>query len=167
MGYIHQFVSPLGIICMTSDGSALTGLWFDGQRLSAGARREAHTEKADAVFAQADLWLETYFSGRIPDFTPPLHAAGTSFQTEIWDYLLTVPFGRTVRYGEIAGLIARRHGLWHMSAQAVGGAVAHNPVLLIIPCHRVTGANGALSGYAGGIEKKKWLLELERRRCAP
>ena len=163
MEYIHHYVSPLGGITMASNGDALTGLWFDGQKLFSEMLPERHMEKDLSVFVQTGRWLETYFSGKAPDFTPPLHAAGSAFQTEIWDTLLTIPFGRTMTYGEIAGLIARRHGLQHMSAQAVGGAVGRNPVSIIIPCHRVIGSNGALTGYAGGIERKKWLLEMESR----
>ena len=166
MDYTHHVDSPLGSITLASDGQALTGLWFDGQKYFADTLTEQHEEKALAVFEQTEYWLSTYFSGRIPDFTPPLRLKGTPFREEVWRILLTIPYGQTVTYGEIAAILASRRGLAGMSAQAVGGAVGHNPISLIVPCHRVVGADGALTGYAGGVEKKRWLLDLERRASA-
>ena len=166
MDYTHHVDSPLGSITLASDGQALTGLWFDGQKYFADTLTEQHEEKALAVFEQTEYWLSTYFSGRIPDFTPPLRLKGTPFREEVWRILLTIPYGQTVTYGEIAAILASRRGLAGMSAQAVGGAVGHNPISLIVPCHRVVGADGALTGYAGGLEKKHWLLDLERRASA-
>ena len=164
MDFTHHVDSPLGGITLASDGQVLTGLWFDGQKYFADTLSEQHEEKALVVFEQTEYWLSTYFSGRIPNFTPPLRLKGTPFREEVWRILLTIPCGQTMTYGEIAAILAYRRGLESMSAQAVGGAVGHNPISLIVPCHRVVGADGALTGYAGGLEKKRWLLDLER--CA-
>ena len=161
MDYIHHYDSPLGGITMASDGTALTGLWFDGQRYFAAHLSSDHEEKALPIFEQADQWLDIYFTGKAPDFTPPLQMRATPFQKAVWDILLTIPYGKTLTYGEIADRIAEQRGLSRMSAQAVGGAVGHNLISLIIPCHRVVGSNGSLTGYAGGIDKKMKLLTLE------
>lgn len=107
-------------------------------------------------------WLTIYFSGREPDFIPPLHIIGSTFQLAVWEILRKIPYGKTTTYGEIAKTIARQQGLPRMSAQAVGGAVGHNEISIIIPCHRVVGTNGSLTGYAGGIDKKVKLLNLEK-----
>ena len=106
-------------------------------------------------------WLDAYFSGREPDFLPPLHPHGTAFQRAVWDILRSIPYGQTMTYGEIARRLAAQQGHSRMSAQAVGGAVGHNPISLIVPCHRVVGANGSLTGYAGGVERKLRLLQIE------
>ncbi|MBO5164304.1 MAG: methylated-DNA--[protein]-cysteine S-methyltransferase [Ruminococcus sp.] len=120
-----------------------------------------HEEKETAVLKEAKRWLDIYFSGRKPDFTPPVHMVGTEFQNEVWEILLRIPYGQTATYGEIAKELAEKHGIPKMSAQAVGGAVGRNKLSIIIPCHRVVGTNGSLTGYAGGIDKKIMLLELE------
>lgn len=161
MEYIHHYESPLGAITMASDGEALTGLWFDGQKYFADCLEKQHEEKMLPVFEQADKWLNIYFSGKMPGFTPPLSMKTTEFRKAVWDIMLSIPYGKTMTYGEIADRIAKQKGLKKMSAQAVGGAVGHNSISLIIPCHRVVGTNGSLTGYAGGIEKKVKLLELE------
>ena len=162
MDYTHHYASPLGGITLASDGEALTGLWFDGQKYFAAALGENHIERPLPVFAEAERWLDIYFSGNIPDFTPELHLRTTSsFRKTVWDILLTIPYGKTMTYGEIAAVIARQNGKARMSAQAVGGAAGHNPIALIVPCHRVVGTNGSLTGYAGGIDKKLKLLTLE------
>ena len=166
MEYTHHYDSPLGGILLASDGSALTGLWFDGQKLFAATLDAEHKEKPLPVFLTAERWLDIYFSGRCPCFTPPLKLKGTAFQKAVWVLLLTIPYGATMTYGEIAAMIARQNGQASMSAQAIGGAVGHNPISLIIPCHRVIGADGSLRGYAGGVEKKLWLLELEKAASA-
>ena len=163
MEYIHHYDSPLGGITTASDGKALTGLWFDGQKYFADTLEKDHEEKALPVFDQADRWLDVYFSGRDPDFRPELAPRGTAFQKEVWDILLEIPFGQMITYGDIASIIARRRGVKRFSAQAIGGAVSRNPVSLIIPCHRVVGADGKLTGYAGGLERKEALLKLEGR----
>lgn len=120
-----------------------------------------HIQKETATLAEVKRWLDIYFSGREPDFLPPLHPLGTPFRRAVWELLLQIPYGRTVTYGELARRLAAKQGLVHMSAQAVGGAVGHNPISILIPCHRVVGSGGNLTGYAGGIDKKVRLLELE------
>ena len=162
MEYIHHYMSPLGGITIASDGEALTGLWFDGQKYFEANLPEEHEEKRLEIFDITDKWLDIYFSGKEPDFTPPLSMKTTEFRKKVWKILLTIPYGKTMTYGEIAEKIAKDSGKAKMSAQAVGGAVGHNSISLIIPCHRVVGTNGSLTGYAGGIEKKKKLLELEK-----
>ena len=161
MDYTHHYISPLGGITMASDGEYLTGLWFDGQKYFADTLSVQREEKDLDVFRRTDNWLDIYFSGKEPNFTPPLRMKGTEFRQEVWQILLTIPFGKTMTYGAIAKILADRRGIKSMSAQAVGGAVGHNPISLIVPCHRVIGTNGALTGYAGGLEKKAWLLDME------
>ncbi|OBV29897.1 6-O-methylguanine DNA methyltransferase [Helicobacter sp. CLO-3] len=119
-------------------------------------------KKTLPIFERTICWLDIYFSGKAPDFTPPLHMQTTPFRKAVWEIMLGIPFGKTMTYGEIAEKIAKQKGLAKMSAQAVGGAVGHNSISLIIPCHRVVGTNGSLTGYAGGIEKKLRLLTLEK-----
>ncbi len=161
MEYTHHYDSPLGGITLASDGAALSGLWFDGQKYFAATLGREHEEKPLPVFEAADRWLDVYFSGRAPDFTPPLAMYATPFRKAVWEVLLAIPYGQTMTYGQIADAIAKQKGLRHMSAQAVGGAVGHNPISIIVPCHRVVGTNGSLTGYAGGIDKKTALLKLE------
>ena len=161
MEYTHHYNSPLGGITLASDGTALTGLWFDGQKYFADCLADEHEEKNLLVFQEADRWLDIYFSGKAPDFTPPLSMKTTPFRRAVWEIMLSIPFGKTMTYGEIAEKIAVQKGIARMSAQAVGGAVGHNSISLIIPCHRVVGTNGSLTGYAGGINKKVRLLEME------
>ena len=162
MIYIHRYASPLGKMTMASDGQALTGLWFDGQKYFPEKLTSCAEEKDLPVFDDTDKWLDMYFRGEIPDFTPELNPAGTEFRVAVWEILRKIPYGETVTYGEIAAEIARLKGLERMSAQAVGGAVGHNPISVIIPCHRVLGASGELTGYAGGLEKKQTLLQIEK-----
>lgn len=161
MDYIYRCYSPLGGITLASDGEALTGLWFDGQKYFAAGLSSEHEEKALPVFGQAEKWLDIYFSGRDPGFTPKLALNAAPFRKAVWDLLLTIPYGKTVTYGELASRLSGPGGR-RASARAVGGAVGRNPISLIIPCHRVIGADGNLTGYAGGIERKKKLLALER-----
>jgi len=151
----------MGDITLASDGGALTGLWLVGQKYDACGLDGAQEEKGLPVFRQVAEWLDIYFSGRCPDFTPPLLLRGSDFQREVWAILAAIPYGQTRTYGDIAQELAQKRGLSRMSAQAVGGAVGHNPVSIIVPCHRVVGANGNLTGYAGGIGKKIALLKLE------
>ena len=161
MEYTHAYTSPLGGITLASDGEALTGLWFDGQKYFGSGLSAAREERDLPVFAETIRWLDIYFSGREPDFLPPLRARGTPFQERVWAALRAIPYGKTRTYGEIAAQIAQQTGRPRMSAQAVGSAVGRNPISLLIPCHRVMGANGSLTGYAGGVEKKRRLLLLE------
>ncbi len=164
MDFTHRFNSPLGGITLASDGEALTGLWFDGQKYFAASLEKEHEEKSLPVFDLADEWLDLYFSGSDPGFLPPLLMRTTEFRKTVWEILLTIPYGKTMTYGEIADRITAERGLSRMSAQAVGGAVAHNAISLMIPCHRVVGTDGSLTGYAGGLEKKIRLLELEKSK---
>ena len=162
MVYTYHYQSPLGGITLSSNGTELTGLWFDGQKYFGDTLPKEYEEKTLPVFEQSVRWLDIYFSGKAPDFTPPLCMLTTPFRKAVWKIMLTIPFGETMTYGEIANSIAKQKGLFKMSAQAVGGAVGHNSISLIIPCHRVVGTNGSLTGYAGGIEKKVQLLKLEK-----
>ncbi len=164
MIYGHRYESPLGTVCMESDGEALCGLWFADQEEAAakGADEAAREEETLPVFAQADSWLDAYFIGEEPGPVPKLRLEGTPFRRRGWEILQTIPYGQTVTYGQIARQLAEERGIERMSAQAVGGAVGHNPVSLIVPCHRVVGVGGELTGYAGGIERKAALLALER-----
>lgn len=142
--------SPVGPLYLTADEGGLTGIWM-------------HPEKTEVfpVLSQANVWLDAYFSGspKDPDFR--LNPHGTAFQKQVWDILLTIPYGKTVTYGAIAREMAARTGKKKMSAQAVGQAVGANPISILIPCHRVVGTNGKLTGYAGGLDKKEWLLRHE------
>ena len=162
MDYTTHYQSPLGGITLASDGEALVGLWFDGQKYFADTLSEQHQERNDLpVFDETRRWLDIYFSGKAPDFTPKLSMRASDFRKQVWEIMLTIPFGRTMTYGDIARQIARERGIPTMSTQAVGGAVGHNSISLIIPCHRVVGTSGSLTGYAGGIDKKLWLLQME------
>lgn len=162
MDYTTHYQSPLGGITLASDGEALVGLWFDGQKYFADALAEQHQERDDLpVFDDTRRWLDIYFSGKAPNFTPRLSMRAGDFRRRVWEIMLTIPFGRTMTYGDIARQIARERGIPTMSTQAVGGAVGHNSISLIIPCHRVVGTSGSLTGYAGGIDKKVWLLQME------
>lgn len=163
MKYTQNYESPLGKILLASDGEALTGLWFDGQKYFGSMLAQQHEQKALPVFDETSRWLDIYFGGLEPDFTPPLSLHQfSSFRREVWEIMLTIPFGQTMTYGAIAAELARQRGFGKMSAHAVGGAVSHNPISIIIPCHRVVGADGNLTGYAGGIDKKVRLLTLEK-----
>ena len=161
MDYTYRYDSPLGGILLASDGEALTGLWFEGQRYFAAGLKENTEERFLPVFEQTTEWLDAYFDGRDPVLSPPLSFVGTDFRKAVWETLLTVPYGETATYGQIAAAVAERTGRPRTSARAVGGAAARNPISLIIPCHRVLGADGSLTGYAGGTERKRRLLELE------
>lgn len=161
MDYIHYYQSPLGRIMLASDGLFLVGLWFDRQKYYADGLSKETKEKNLPIFDTASRWLTIYFAGGMPDFMPPISMRGSEFRKAVWEILLTIPYGKTMTYGEIARQMAPSKELPAMSAQAVGGAVGHNPISLIVPCHRVVGTNGSLTGYAGGLEKKKYLLSLE------
>ena len=163
MDYISHYDSPLGGMTMASNGTHLVGLWFDGQKHFADTLDLEHEVRDDLpVFKETRCWLDLYFAGIVPEFTPALLLRGSDFRRQVWKILLTIPYGHTMTYGDIAHIIAQEKGLMNMSAQAVGGAVGHNPISLIVPCHRVLGADGSLTGYAGGTEKKSWLLEREQ-----
>ena len=172
--YTSQFNSPLGTITVACDDEAIIGLWFNGQRHFGNILPSKTVEigenefrtltvggKARALLEEARRWLDVYFSGQEPDFLPPLRYDSTPFRKAVCDLMLTIPYGKTMTYGEIADMIATERGVEKMSAQAVGGAVGHNPISLMIPCHRVVGTNGSLTGYGGGIARKAKLLKLE------
>ncbi len=162
MQYTSKYASPLGGIVLAADEIGLTGLWFEGQKYFAFNLDKENEEKELPVFEQARKWLDIYFSGNEPNFKVPLHFTGSTFQNEVWDLLFQIPYGQTVTYGAIAKQLAKKRGLERMSSQAVGGAVARNGISVIVPCHRVVGGNGSLTGYAGGIDKKIALLKLEK-----
>ena len=162
MLYYKKTASPLGEITLRSDGEALTGLWFADDK-HYGAKDIDGEVLADLdVFMQAEAWLAEYFAGREPKVSVPLKLQGSEFQMQVWRLLQDIPYGRLVTYGDIAKKIAAQKGVARMSAQAVGGAVGHNPLCIIVPCHRVVGANGSLTGYGGGMWRKVRLLELEK-----
>lgn len=163
MLYSTHYSSPLGSIMLASDGDNLVGLWLEGQKYFAATVAEELTERPDLpVFAATQHWLDRYFTGQRPAISDvPLAPEGGAFRKAVWDILCEIPYGKVTTYGEIAKKMAAQMNKVNMSAQAVGGAVGHNPISIIIPCHRVVGANGSLTGYAGGIDKKVKLLELE------
>ena len=161
MMYTQHYDSPFGGILLAADETGLTGLWFDGEKYFAVCLSPEHTAQETPILREAKRWLDVYFRGREPDFTPPLHPIGSPFRQEVWELLLQIPYGQTTTYGALAKQLAAKHGLSRISAQAVGGAVGHNEISIIIPCHRVVGTSGSLTGYAGGIDKKVRLLELE------
>lgn len=160
MRYTDNYVSPIGNIVLAGDGTALTGLWFEGQKWF-GAGLTDGAERAELpVFGQTKKWLDIYFGGGEPAFTPAVALRGSEFQIAVWNVLSAIPYGKTVTYGEIAKNLTAVTGR-KTFARAVGSAVGRNPVSIIVPCHRVLGADGSLTGYAGGVERKRELLRLE------
>lgn len=155
MEYINYYISPLGCIILKSEGSCLTGLEFT-------QTKEKESSKNLEIFNETKKWLDIYFQGKNPGFTPKTKLVGTPFQLEIWEILKEIGFGKTVTYGAIAKTIALKRGVSKFSAQAVGSAIGKNPILIIVPCHRVIGSNGNLTGFRCGIEIKSKLLELEK-----
>ena len=162
MKYVNYYQSPLGNILLAADETCLTGLWFEGQKYYAKGLNTDFITKKTPVFEETKHWLDIYFSGNEPAFTPPLHLVGTDFQEDVWAILLKIPYRHTTIYSGIAKEVAAKRGLKNISAQAVGGAVGRNPISIIVPCHRVIASNGSLTGYAGGIDKKTYLLEIEK-----
>lgn len=156
--FVTYYNSPLGGMTMTSNGIELTALWFEGTRSESYFADEMSVVASLPVFDETCRWLDRYFAGERPDFTPLLAPKGSVFRMKVWNILLAIPYGKTLSYGDIARRFSSK-----MSAQAIGGAVGHNPIGIIIPCHRVIGADGSLTGYGGGLERKRWLLELERK----
>lgn len=162
MLYISKNSSPIGTLTLASEGSSLVGVWMDGQKYYLGKYSEAEEAPELEIFSAAAQWLDEYFAGKRPDPSAiPLAPQGSDFAKLVWSILREIPYGKTVTYGDIAAECARRLGRERMSAQAVGGAVGHNPLSIIVPCHRVVGANGSLTGYAGGMERKIYLLTHE------
>ena len=156
MRYTDTYLSPLGEMLLASDGERLTGLWFVGQAHCAAGLDPAARQQTLPVFEQTKAWLTLYFRGEKTPPLPPLGWKDTPFREAVWKSLLMIPRGSTVTYGDIA------RELGCLSARAVGGAVGRNPISILVPCHRVVGADGRLTGYAGGAERKKALLALER-----
>lgn len=162
MLYYKKISSPLGEITLRSNGEFLTGLWFADDK-HYGDKDIQDAQNAELpVFELAEKWLAEYFAGREPKVSVPLKLQGSEFQMQVWRLLQDIPYGRLVTYGDIAKKIAAQKGVARMSAQAVGGAVGRNPLCILIPCHRVIGADGSLTGYAGGMWRKVRLLQLEK-----
>ena len=159
MVYTCKYKSLIGDILLAADEIGLTGLWFEGQKYFANTLPEDYVPQETKILTEAKKWLDVYFSGEEPNFTPPLHPNGSTFRKAVWQILLEIPYGQTTTYGKLARRL-RESGI-AASAQAVGGAVGHNPISILIPCHRVVGTGGSLTGYAGGVENKRFLLELE------
>jgi methylated-DNA-[protein]-cysteine S-methyltransferase len=164
MKYYEKYESPLGTITFAGIGDTLTGLWFDGQKYFGADQLKECRKKELPIFGIVRKWLDIYFCGKDPGFMPAIFMDTTPFRREVWEVLLKIPYGETMTYGEIAHVIAKQKGIKTMSAQAVGGAVGHNAISLIIPCHRVIGKNGSLIGYAGGVNRKAELLKLENAK---
>ena len=155
MTYTKRYMSPIGVILLAADDTGLMGLWFEGSKYFAAELPKAHIEQDTPVLLETIQWPDVYFAGKEPDFIVPFHFTGTNFQNEVWEILCTIPYGKTVTYGQIAKQISEKYGKKQMSAQAVGQAVGHNKISILVPCHRVVGSDGSLTGYAGGIEKKQ------------
>jgi methylated-DNA-[protein]-cysteine S-methyltransferase len=161
MEYIQKLNSPVGILTLASDGTNISGLWIEEQKYFARSLEKETCEKQLPIFADAKKWLDIYFSGKEPDFMLPLLPKGTQFQKSIWDILRTISYGETSTYGELAKKFESLNNGKKTAARAVGSAVGRNPISILIPCHRVIGKNGDLTGYAGGVDIKGKLLQLE------
>lgn len=165
MWYTSYYQSPLGRLLLASDGTALTGLWIEGQKYYCSRPSDIDEMKVKddlPVFSNTKGWLDRYFFGKKPCVSElTLAPRGSDFRKAVWDILCEIPYGQVITYGDIARQMAEKMNRERMSGQAVGGAVSHNPISIIIPCHRVVGTNGSLTGYAGGIDRKIKLLELE------
>ena len=159
--YTAQYPSPLGVISASAEDDAITGLWFVDQKYYPVGFKDWQRDSSNATLRQLGEWLEAYFSGQDRPFAGKLAAKGTAFRQQVWQILLQIPYGQTTTYGAIAKTLAKRNGQVKLAAQAVGGAVGHNPISLLIPCHRVVGSGGSLIGYGGGLDKKRALLKLE------
>ena len=161
MYYYSEYDSPVGKLTIASDGEAVCGLWLEGQKYHGGTVPEKMVRDDEAGgFAELRAWLDAYFAGEQPDpSSVPLAPIGSEFRQAVWQKLLEIPYGALTTYGDIAQALEQERG--KASALAVGGAVGHNPISIIIPCHRVVGSDGSLTGYAGGLSRKTWLLEHE------
>ena len=161
MSYTYLYSSPIGQLTLASDGEHITGLWVKGQKYFAATLQPGSEMKSLPIFDRAAQWLDVYFSGIEPDFHLPLAPKGSPFRQAVWQALCTIPYGTVVTYADISRQVAERLGRATMSAQATGGAVGHNPITILIPCHRVVGTGGSLTGFASGIDAKLKLLTLE------
>ena len=162
MDFIYEYKSPVGRLLLSSDGEALTGLWIEGQKYYAATLSTDAEKQETPVHLKAANWLTAYFNGQAPEIDFPLKPKGSSFRQAVWEVLRSIPYGATTTYGAIAAQLSQITGKG-TSARAVGGAVGHNPISIIIPCHRVVGTSGKLTGYAGGLDVKQTLLELEKQ----
>lgn len=167
MQFTSRYASPLGEMLLASDEEGLAGAWFYGQKYFARGLTDAREERETPLLASAKRWLDAYFRGEKPALCVPLHMSGTEFQLRVWRILMSIPYGETATYGEIARRLAAQSGGAATSARAVGGAVGRNAISIFVPCHRVVGAGGGLTGYAGGVDRKASLLALERAGGAP
>ena len=161
MNYKYTYESPLGTMVMLGTLSYLTDLFFIDEAHAPSYDDAEYIEQLTGPFEVTIMWLNQYFNGKKPFITPPIQLEGTEFRKSVWSILQTIPYGETTTDGDIGKQIAQQQGKEKFSAQAVGGAVGHNPISIIVPCHRVIGSNGQLTGYAGGIERKKYMLDLE------
>lgn len=162
MQYTSHYQSPLGQLLLAADDKGLVGIWFERQKYYAKGLANDCTEQEIPILRDTKRWLDQYFAGKAPNWEIPIHFIGTEFQKEVWKILKDIPYGHTTTYGKIARILARQRGITRMSAQAVGNAVGRNPIAILVPCHRVLGTRGNLTGYAAGIETKKALLKLEQ-----
>lgn len=159
--YIDTFPSPVGDLTISSDGESLTGLWLADQKYFMAEVDKVEQASDLPIFQKTRAWLDRYFKGKDPGAIPAVNPQGTEFRRRVWELLIEIPYGHLTTYGELAQRMAAEKGIPKMSSRAVGGAVGHNPVSIIIPCHRVVGSNGSLTGYGGGIARKIQLLKLE------
>ncbi len=162
MQYTSHYQSPLGKLLLAADEEGLIGIWFEGQKHFSKGLANDCSEQEVPILTDTKKWLNLYFAGKAPHWEIPIHFIGTEFQKEVWKFIKEISYGETATYGEIARKLAQSKGIPQMSAQAVGNAVERNPIAILVPCHRVVGANGNLTGYAAGLERKKALLGLER-----
>lgn len=161
MIFTQTYPSPVGNLLLAQDEEGLIGCWFEGQKYFGSTLKEERMEKETLILDQTKEWLDAYFQNQIPANLPKLHILGTDFQKEVWKLLLDIPYGEIVTYGYLSKELAKKKKMKSMSAQAVGSAVGHNPISILVPCHRVVGTNGKLTGYAAGLDTKQYLLELE------
>jgi methylated-DNA-[protein]-cysteine S-methyltransferase len=159
--YIHKTKSPVGMLTVSSDGQNICGLWIEGQKYFERTLEKDVVEQNLPIFEKVQQWLDIYFSGKEPNFMPPLMPKGSPFQKSVWDNLCKIPYRKTTTYGELANQFELENKGKRTSPRAIGSAVGHNPISILIPCHRVIGKNGSLTGYAGGIDAKATLLKLE------
>ena len=162
MNYIRKYASPAGMLTLASDGESLTGLWIEGQDYFPDLDKTVNQKDDLPVFVQTIQWLNKYFEGTNPGALPPVAPEGTGFRKAVWDVLVKIPYGTLKTYGDVAREVSGNQNGKFVSPRAVGGAVGHNPISIIIPCHRVIGSNNSLTGYAGGLDLKVKLLESEK-----
>ena len=164
MIYTSTYTTPIGDVLLASKNNELIGLWFEGQKYYLNSiNEEMQVKNEEEILKKTKNWLDRYFKGEKPSIKEiKINPNGSDFRKEVWKILCKIPYGKTITYKEIAEKLAKEKGLKSMSAQAIGGAVGHNPISIIIPCHRVVGSDGKLTGYAGGLDKKEYLLKLEQ-----